>query len=69
VFDEQASNTTIEGNLDLLLQTTTHTKTRNNTGSFGIRTNTTTHTTLKITLEASELESITQQFTQIGNNI
>jgi hypothetical protein len=43
-----------------VLRITTHTKTRNNTGSFGTRTNnTTTHTKLKITLEASELESIT----------
>jgi hypothetical protein len=41
------------------LRTTTHTKNINNTGSFGTRTNTTTHTTLKITLEASELELIT----------
>jgi hypothetical protein len=49
----------------LVLRTTTHIKTGNNTGSFGTRTNnTTTHTKLKITLEASELESITQQFTQ-----
>jgi hypothetical protein len=40
-------------------------KTRNNTGSFGTRTNNiTTHTKLRITLEASELESITQQLTQ-----
>ncbi len=46
-----------------MLRTTIHTK----TGSFGTRTNnTTTHTKLKITLEveASELESITQQLTQ-----
>jgi hypothetical protein len=48
-----------------VLRTTTHTKTGNNTVSFGTRTNnTTTHTKLKITLEASELESITQQLTQ-----
>jgi hypothetical protein len=48
-----------------VLQTATHTKTGNNTGSLGTRTNnTTTHTKLKITLEASELESITQQLTQ-----
>jgi hypothetical protein len=42
------------------LRTTTHTKTGNNTGSFGTRTNnTTTHTKLGIALEASKLESIT----------
>jgi hypothetical protein len=43
-----------------VLQTATHTKTGINTGSFGIKiNNTTTHTKLRITLEASELESIT----------
>jgi hypothetical protein len=42
-----------------VLRTATHTKTGNNTRSFGTRTNTTIHTTLKITLEASELELIT----------
>jgi hypothetical protein len=37
-----------------LLRTTTHIKTGNNTGSFETRTNnTTTHTKLRITLEAS----------------
>ncbi len=42
------------------MRTATHTKTGNNTGSFGTRTNnTTTHTKLGITLEASKLESIT----------
>jgi hypothetical protein len=49
------------------LRIVTHTKTGNNTGSFGTRTNnTTTHTKLKITLEVevSELEPITQQLTQ-----
>jgi hypothetical protein len=47
------------------LRIITHTKTGNNTGNFGTRTNnTTTHTKLKITLEVSELESITQQLTQ-----
>ncbi len=51
----------------ILLRTATHTKTGNNTRSFGTRTNnTTTHTKLKITLEveASELKPITQQLTQ-----
>jgi hypothetical protein len=49
----------------IVLRTTTHTKTGNNTGSFGTKTNnTTTRTKLKITLEASELESITQQLRQ-----
>jgi hypothetical protein len=49
----------------LMLRTATHTKTGNNTGSFETRTNnTTTHTKLRITLEASKLESITQQLTQ-----
>jgi hypothetical protein len=48
-----------------VLRIATHTKTGNNTRSFGTRTNnTTTHTKLWITLEASELESITQQLTQ-----
>jgi hypothetical protein len=43
-----------------MLRTTTHTKTGNNTGNFGTRTNNTiTHTKLRITLEVSELESIT----------
>jgi translation elongation factor P/translation initiation factor 5A len=43
-----------------MLRTTTHTKTGNNTGSFETRTNnTTTHTKLKITFEASELKSVT----------
>jgi hypothetical protein len=43
-----------------VLRTTIHTKTGNNTERFGTRTNnTTTHTKLGITLEASELESIT----------
>jgi hypothetical protein len=52
-------------NIGSLLRTATHTKTGNNTGSFGTRTNnTTTHTKLRITLEALELESITQQLTQ-----
>jgi hypothetical protein len=38
------------------LQTTTHTKIGNNTGSFGTKTNNTaTHTKLGITLEASKL--------------
>jgi hypothetical protein len=49
------------------LWTVIHTKTGNNTGSFGTRTNNTTiHTKLKITLgvEALELEPITQQLTQ-----
>jgi hypothetical protein len=44
----------------LVLRTTTHIKTGNNTRNFGTRTNnTTTHTKLGITLEASKLESIT----------
>jgi hypothetical protein len=47
-------------NMDKLLRTTTHTKTGNNTGSYGTRTNnTTTHTKLGIAFEASKLESIT----------
>ncbi len=48
------------GHKQYLLRTATHTKTGNNTRSFGTRTNnTTTHTKLGITLEASKLESIT----------
>jgi hypothetical protein len=43
-----------------VLRTSTHTKTGNNTGSFGTRTNnTTTHTKLGIAFEASKLKSIT----------
>jgi hypothetical protein len=48
-----------------VLRTVTHTKTGNNTGSFGTGTNNiTTHTKLRITLEVSGLKSITQQLTQ-----
>ncbi len=44
----------------VVLRIAIHTKTRNNTGSFGTRTNNTTiHTKLGTSLKASELESIT----------
>jgi hypothetical protein len=60
-----ATHTKTGNNIGSLLRIATHTKTGNNTGIFGTRTNnTTTHTKLKITLEASELKSITQQLTR-----